>query len=283
MSRPVSHAMSRQLWRMLALLLAVQYLVLIFMTQTTENFLNACIVWGCALLVLDGDPLPRRLQPTPLGCVLGTVLIVGVLWRSPTLVSGDKIRYLLPLMTGLGLALLARPWRQLRQFGPVFIIFSLLPLLRLLTSKLLVAELSQITAWLSGMLLMLCGFPVQRLGQSLYIPGGGVAVNGTCSGSEIMVQLLLVSIIFMVVFPMRYREQNLAMVVIAPLLAWLINGIRIALLALITASSYPGKTWWFDFFHHEWGSQLFSGTAMVVFVVVYVHWQSGQVARLMRG
>jgi hypothetical protein len=40
---------------------------------------------------------------------VGTVLIVAVLWRSPTLVSGDKIRYLLPLMTGLGLALLARP------------------------------------------------------------------------------------------------------------------------------------------------------------------------------
>jgi cyanoexosortase A len=152
-----------------------------------------------------------------------------------------------------------------------------------LTPKLPVAELSQITAWLSGMLLMLCGFPVQRLGQSLYIPGGGVAVAGSCSGSEIMVQLLAVSIIFMVAFPMRYRGQNLAMIVIAPLLALLINGIRIALLALITASSYPGKTWWFDFFHHDWGSQLFSGTAMVVFVVVYVHWQGRQVARLLGG
>ena len=64
MSRPVSHAMNRQLWRVLALLLAVQSLVLSLTTQTTENFLNACIVWGCALLVLDGDPLPRRLQPT---------------------------------------------------------------------------------------------------------------------------------------------------------------------------------------------------------------------------
>lgn len=96
MSRPVSHAMSRQLWRVLALLLAVQSLVLSLTTQTTENFLNACIVWGCALLVLDGDPLPRRLQPTLLGCVVGTMLIVWVLWRSPTLVSGEKIRYLLP-------------------------------------------------------------------------------------------------------------------------------------------------------------------------------------------
>jgi cyanoexosortase A len=282
MSRPVSHAMSRQLWRVLALLLAVQSLVLSFTTQTTENFLNACIVWGCALLMLDGDPLPRRLQPTLLGCVVGTVLIVVVLWRSPTLVSGDKIRYVLPLIIGFALALLARPWRQLRQFEPVLIIFSLLPLMQL-TTKLPVAELSQITAWLSGMLLMLCGFPVQRLGQSLYIPGGGVAVAGTCSGSEIMVQLLAVSIIFMVAFPMRYRVQNLAMIVMAPLLALLINGIRIALLALITASSYPGKTWWFDFFHHDWGSQLFSGTAMVVFVVIYVHWQGRQVARLLGG
>jgi cyanoexosortase A len=282
MSRKVSHAMSRQLWRVLALLLAVQSLVLSFTTQTTENFLNACIVWGCALLVLDGEPLPRRLQPTLLGCVVGTVLIVAVLWRSPMLVSGDKIRYLLPLITGLGLALLARPWRQLHHFGRVLIIFTLLPLIRLMM-QVPVADLSRTTAWLSGMLLMLCGFPVQRLGQSLYIPGGGVAVAGTCSGSEIMVQLLAVSIIFMVAFPMRYRGQNLTMIIMAPLLALLVNGIRIALLALITASSYPGKTWWFDFFHHDWGSQLFSGTAMVVFVVIYVHWQGRQVARLLGG
>ena len=35
MSLPVSHAMSRQLWRVLALLLAVQSLVLSLTTQTT--------------------------------------------------------------------------------------------------------------------------------------------------------------------------------------------------------------------------------------------------------
>jgi cyanoexosortase A len=280
MSRLVSRAMSRQLWRLLALLLAVQSLLLSLTIQTMESFLNACIVWGCALRVLDGDPLPRRLQPTLLGCVVGTVLIVGVLWRSPTLVSGDKIRYLLPLISGLGLALLARPWRQLHHFGRVLIIFTLLPLIRLMM-QVPVADLSRTTAWLSGMLLMLCGFPVQRLGQSLYIPGGGVAVAGACSGSAIMIQLIVVSMIFMVAFPMRYSWQNLAMIVTAPLLALLVNGVRIALLALITASSYSGKTWWFDFFHHEWGSQLFSGTAMVVFVVLYVHWQGRQVARLL--
>ena len=280
MSRLVSRAMSRQLWRLLALLLAVQSLLLSLTTQTMESFLNACIVWGCALLVLDGDPLPRRLQPTLLGCVVGTVLIVGVLWRSPTLVSGDKIRYLLPLISGLGLALLARPWRQLHHFGRVLIIFTLLPLIRLMM-QVPVADLSRTTAWLSGMLLMLCGFPVQHLGQSLYIPGGGVAVAGACSGSAIMIQLMVVSMIFMVAFPMRYSWQNLAMIVTAPLLALLVNGVRIALLALITASSYSGKTWWFDFFHHEWGSQLFSATAMVVFVVLYVHWQGRQVARLL--
>lgn len=281
MSRMLSRQRSRQLWRLLALLLAVQYLVSSLATQNIESFLNACIVWGCALLVLDSEPLPRRLQPSLLGCVVGTVLIVGVLWRSPTLVSGDKIRYVLPLITGFGLALLARPLRQLHRFGPVLIIFALLPLMRLLLMQVPMADLSRTTAWLSGSLLMLCGFPVQHLGASLYIPGGGVAVAGACSGVLIMFQLFMVAGIFMVAFPMRYRWQNLTMMAMAPLLAWLVNGVRIALLALITASSYPAKTWWFDFFHHDWGSQFFSGAAMGVFVVVYVQWQSRQVARLL--
>lgn len=280
MSCRASHGRSRQLWRLLALLLAVQYLLSSLVTQHIEIFLHACIVWGCALLVMDGDPLPRRLQPTALGCAVGTALILAVLWRSSSLVSGDKIRYALPLVTGLGLALLARPWRQLSQFGPALTIFALLPVIRLLMVQMPIAELSRTTAWLSGLLLMLCGFPVERLGQRLYIPGGGVAVADSCSGSTIMIQLLFVASIFMVAFPMRYRWQNAAMIAMAPLFAWLINGVRIALLALITSSSYPGKLWWFDFFHLGWGSQLFTGTAMGVFVVVYVQWQGRQVARL---
>ncbi|MFM7266783.1 MAG: archaeosortase/exosortase family protein [Cyanobium sp.] len=236
--------------------------------------LTSAIIWACALLVMDGETLPKRLRPTPLGCVLGTALILWVLMRSPTLLS------VMPLITGIALALLARPWREMGRFAPVLLILALLAPMRLLVILTPVAKLSEITAWLSEMLLVLCGVPVQRQGHAVLLPGGGVSVAGPCSGISIIVQVLLVALIFMVAFPMRHRWQNVLMVSLAPLLAWLVNGVRISVLALITASSWSGKLWWFDFFHHSWGSHLFAGLAMVVFIALYVHWQGRQVARL---
>lgn len=278
----VGRPTTRQLWRLLAVLLAVQSLLLSLATQTIETFINACLVWVFALLVMNGEGcLPRRLYPTPLGCVVGSALIVAVLWRSPSLVSGDKIRYVLPLISGVGLALLARPWRHISRFAPVLMILALLPPMRLITLRAPVEHLSDVTAAFAEILLILCGLPTQRSGQVLVIPGGAISVVGPCSGVAIMVQLVAVSLIFLMVFPMRYRWQNFVMMAVAPLLGFLINGLRIAMLAVIMASTYSGKQWWFEFFHHHWGSQVFTGVGMLLFVVVYARWQGRQVAELM--
>ena len=60
----------------------------------------------------------------------------------------------------------------------------------------------------------------------------------------------------------------------------LTNAMRIALLAWINASAMPNKTWWFEFFHTHWGSLVFAGIAMQVFVWLYVYWLARQVAAL---
>jgi exosortase/archaeosortase family protein len=79
---------------------------------------------------------------------------------------------------------------------------------------------------------------------------------------------------------MRHRWQNGVMLLVAPLIGMVVNGMRITLLALLITSNLSGKQWWFDFFHEDWGSLIFSGLGMQLFVSLYVYWMARQVAAL---
>ena len=74
--------------------------------------------------------------------------------------------------------------------------------------------------------------------------------------------------------------ENGLMLLIAPVLAVLINAMRIALLACINASGLPHKQWWFEFLHDSWGGLVFAVVAMQLFVWLYVYWLARQVAAL---
>lgn len=157
---------------------------------------------------------------------------------------------------------------------------ALLPVLRLLGWLTPLQPLSLTTAWLAELLLSLSGSAVLRHGVSIVLEGGTVAVEGPCAGLTMLLQLVVVALVFAIAFPMRHRWQNGLMFLVAPTLAVLINAMRIVLLALINASSWPNKTWWFDFFHWQWGSLIFALLAMQVFVVLYGFWMEKQVAAI---
>jgi exosortase/archaeosortase family protein len=58
---------------------------------------------------------------------------------------------------------------------------------------------------------------------------------------------------------------------LAPLIGLFSNTIRIALLTVISANgSGKGYGFWFDFFHKDTGSLIFSGLAVFIFGSVYM-------------
>jgi exosortase/archaeosortase family protein len=75
------------------------------------------------------------------------------------------------------------------------------------------------------------------------LPGGGVKVAGACTVLNNLLQLVVVALLFAKAFPMRRRWQLSLMLPIAPVLAVLINAMRIELLAWINASGLPHKQW----------------------------------------
>jgi cyanoexosortase A len=271
---------ARAAWLLLAGLVAAYLLVLSLLTQPADEAVNLLLLIGGAVLLFPG--LPEGWQPRPgrMGRWLGVALLLAVFWRGQRMVAFDFTSSLLLPLAGIALALLAAPPRQWRPFAWPLAVLAVLPLWRAVGWLTPLGPLSELSAWLSYQWLALCGFSAQQQGIFVTLPGGGVKVSAACAGLNILLQLVVVAALFAKAFPMRRRWQNGLMIVVAPLIAVLINAMRIALLAWINASGGPYSEWWFDFLHDSWGSLLFAGIAMQLFVWLYVYWLARQVAAL---
>lgn len=271
---------NRELWGLLAAIFALYLLQLSLLTQMPDVALNLMLVMGGAVLVLNSPPAGWQPRPGRIGRWVGVALLVVMLWFGQRLMSSDLISSLLPLLAGIALALLAAPASKLRPFLKSFCVLALLPVVSAVNTLTPLGPLSVATAWLAKQMLSICGYTAVQLGTLVKLQGGGVIVSGACAGLSILLQLLLVAVIFALAFPMRHRWQNGLLIVVAPLLGLVVNGMRITLLALFVTSSLPNRQWWFEFFHDHWGSLLFSGVGMQLFVWLYVYWMSRQVAAL---
>jgi exosortase/archaeosortase family protein len=271
---------NRNLWSLLVGLVALYLLLISMLTQPPDVVLNLVLVMGGALLVLHDPPAGWQPRPGRIGRWVGVALLVAMLWFGQRLMNSVFVSSLLPLLAGMALALLAAPASKLRPFLPSLSVLALLPVVRAVDSLTPLGPLSVATAWLTQQILMLGGTTAEQVGTLVKLQGGGVIVSGPCAGLNILLQLLLVAVIFAMAFPMRHRWHNGLMIVVAPLLGMVVNGMRITLLALLITSSLPNRQWWFDFFHDHWGSLLFSGLGMQLFVWLYLYWMARQVAAL---
>ncbi|MEB3317418.1 MAG: archaeosortase/exosortase family protein [Cyanobacteriota bacterium] len=268
----------------MAALLALQSVVLSFLTQyqALDDVLIVILIWFGAFMV-QSEALPwRPPRPSRFSLWLGFTLVLSVLWRSDRIVSMEAVSSLLPLIAGLGLALLAAPVRRLKAFLPALTILALLPVIRVLLVLIPQRELSFLNAQIVKVILLLAALPVQIEGTTLSIPGGAIEILQECNASTTLFQLILVAIVFAMAFPMRFLWQNIVMILVAPLFGILVNACRIAILALINASDAANQAWWFEQVHTGWLSLVFPAIAMLLFVQVYLIWMEHQVSSLER-
>ncbi len=260
----------RELWLWLAALVALNHLVLAYRMQSIDFVALAALVWGGALLCIE-DKLPDlKPEPSQLSLTLGGLLLVASLWRSSQVFHPEPVIHLLVLPQALGLALLLVPIRQLLQFIAPLIVAGMLIVELLLPEVIPLKALSQLTAQVSSGMLNLTGFDAISAGQQIWLPGGGVNVDNACAGRETITQLICVAIIFLLAFPLKQNGWRLTMLLLAPLLAILINAIRIALLAWINASTLAEKDYWFKFMHEDDGSLIFGAISVSLFAWNYL-------------
>lgn len=264
-------ATTRNLWLLLAGALATQNIAVFHSSQSANTAVLAILVWGGALVCLEDRLDQLQLRPSRTARWLGMALVLWVLLRTSLVLQWDGLLYALAPMGGLALALLARPCRQLGLFRDALLCLLLLPGFALLMRLLPEQPISLLTASLSGLLLNSLGIAVVVDQRSvLMAPGGGVQVLAACNGLDMIALVFCTAIIFLLAFPIRSKLSRLIVLAAAPLIGLLSNTIRIAILALVAGSGNGKGSFWFDFFHQDTGSLIFSGVAVFVFGLCYL-------------
>jgi cyanoexosortase A len=264
--------MLRNLWVMLAALMALSHIAMVHRTQeNTELTLMSLLVWGGALLCLE-DRLPS-LAPAPSwrSFGLGTLLVAVSLWSTASVLHLDRAAHMLPVWMGIGLTLICLPLRQIGRWSSSLMALALLPISTFIIYFPPVEKpLSLLTARLSQTALLLSGVDASVSGRTVRLAGGAVDVAGECNGIELISQLLVIATLFTLAFPLPKATSRWIPFAIAPLLAIQFNIVRIAVLALINTSQMPNRAWWFDFIHKEAGSLVFAGFAVCLFSWIYL-------------
>lgn len=235
--------------------------------ENDPDFLGlSLIVWFAVVTLLRRREGKFAWASEPVASGAGSVLIVIFLLRSfnSTLNPGLTI---LPLLGGLGLALLASGWGGLKAYGKELVILALLVIPRELGHGLfnLSDSLSLLTAKLSGFFLWYFGAEVTVVGNALRFPTGEVVISEACSGVSNLIYLLKVAIIFLLLFPFPQKVYRFLIPPFALALALGMNVLRIAVLALLSPASPESFVYW----HEGEGSTLFSLVNMVIFGTVY--------------
>jgi len=196
-----------------------------------------------------------------LSSFLGISLISLTLYKSLHLFPEDYFLRIAPFISLLGWGLLASGIKGLRQYRRELF---LLLFLAIPWEFIYIFDVSQLTARFSTFVLWLLGFEVARQGVWIILPTGSVEVYNGCSGVLTILQLLGLSWIVLTLIPTDCKAK-LSLPIASIFLGFIVNGIRIALMAILVAmSNLEGFHYW----HTGTGSLIFSAISVSIFAII---------------
>lgn len=262
---------ARNAWLFIASTVAIQNIVVFHTSQNESMTIFAILIWGGALICMED--LIEKLYPAPnrIVAIFASIFLVSILIRTSLILHSDGILFVLPPLAALALFLLIEKPQYLMKFRDSFLCMLLFPANALLNRLIPEVPMSLLTAKLAAFWLSILGLdPVVR-GREVFLKGGGVTVLGACNGLDMISQVICISIIFLLAFRLQSSISRLLILLLAPLIGLISNTIRIALLTVFSANgSGHGYGFWFDFFHKETGSLIFSGLAVFIFGSIYM-------------
>jgi cyanoexosortase A len=180
----------------------------------------------------------------------GASILALVLIKITALTGGDFI-LLAPAIAILGIVLLASGFKGCKQYWQELVILFFLGVPKVIIAAFL--DLTPVTAKFAAFLLWYSGFDVARQGFGILLPTGGVEVYEGCSGLEAVTHLLTLAGLAIALFPKDWKQAAI-LPLVAIAIAFITNGIRVALLTVLAAS----KDGSFDYWHQGEGSLIFS-------------------------
>lgn len=197
----------------------------------------------------------------------------------------DPLFWLLPLAALTALALLSGVGWRAPLLAQLVVLGLLLPAQGMLNVAVPVAPLARLTARVSAQLLWLLGQPAFAQGDQIVMPSQVLLVDGSCTGRSTLAFCLATLVALRILLPLPRRGRHIAMAALTAITLagiFLLNGLRIALLAFTVPDPGPGPLQalrGFDFWHGGPGAQLFSLAASGLVCGAYVQLLAWQLRR----
>lgn len=237
-------------------------------TADAQDFLGLSIlVWFAVGSLINRKRQSLQLESGVGATLLGAFLIGIILLRTANATVNPGLS-VIPLMGGFGLALIASGFKGIRQYWRELIILGLLAVPKELGVGLFNIShfLSLLITKIVGFVLWYLGFEVSTQANQLLFPSGGVVINDACAGVGNLIYLIRVAIIFLLVFPLSNRKNIMFVPIVALALAFLMNLIRVGLLAVLSPNNPDAFTYW----HEGTGSLTFTFTVVIIFGSYYL-------------
>jgi exosortase/archaeosortase family protein len=248
---------------------------------TQENAtvtLLALIVWWGAWLSMDTAVIKLKGKPSTSAAVIGSLILIFCSWRAYATYHLDLMVYALFTIQAIGLALVGWPIKRYWKLGiQPLMILSLFGLQLVAMRSVPMEAVTRATARAAEFLLALFDFQVIVHDSTIHHGTGSLVVVAGCSGLPLAIQLTVTAIIFALVFPLKSMLRRITAVLLAPLIAFAVNCVRVTLLTLVHASNLPQRAALFDLIHDQWGGLLFAGIAVSLFGCLYLHWVEQQI------
>lgn len=253
-----------------ASLLAI-YLGLVWKSEDTAHLGMSVLFLAAAGMLFWDKRNHLKFGSTLIAQLTGILITLCLFWQSTVLYHDpfltdnlpDPMLRIFPFLAAFSLALFASGFRGVRQYWQELTILFFLGIPSILT--LFLPDISPITAKFSGFLLWYTGFNVSINDVFINLPTGSVEVYRGCSGIESMTYLLGISIVGLVMFPIS-PGKRFFVPFLAVLIGFLVNSIRVALMAILAASNQKSA---FVYWHEGSGSLVFGAIAIFAFWVVY--------------
>lgn len=252
-----------QFWLLgIAVGLIAIHLTLVWRIDDSSLFVSSLVFWLAIANLIWAKRHTLQLTADPVASLLGAALLGLILAKSTAITGWDFLRFY-PFGVGVSMMLLASGWRGWQQYWRELTLLFFLGIPGVIIPSLI--DISELTARFATALLWYCGFDLTRHGTHIYLSGGGIEVYPGCAGLQSMMQVLGIAILFLILLPVRWNwRQMLGFPLIALWIGFIVNGMRVALMAILVAAKQQSA---FEYWHKGTGSLLFSMIAVLLFVL----------------
>jgi cyanoexosortase A len=235
------------------------HLTLTSRTENTDLFGTMLLFWGVVAFLIWERHESLTLESGVFGSCFGASLIALILIKSSSISGYDFFIRVTPFLSGISLALLASGTKGLKQYWQELLILAYTAIPPGLIG--VFVNVALLTAKFSAFILHYLGFEVVRQGVFLVLEKGSIEVYHGCSGVNAILQVLGLSLVFLLMFPTT-MGQKIVVPIIAVLIGFIVNAARVALMAVLVSLSQPEA---FKYWHEGNGSVIFSMIAVFIF------------------